>query len=162
MYENYLHLIKQVYSQFILNAFVFICVQKTRFFSFLNLISSIAKFKLDLHNNGIIFFYGFDYLLNHNLLTSKITKKEKLCQNIGPFAWQFCFFKMTLLSWFQVPGVFFFARQKPSKALYLEMNFEMKLYDSFLRIKKMMRIFLQLFRVSRYETIQTLKKKPWN
>lgn len=107
MYENYLHLIKQVYSQFILNAFVFICVQKTRFFSFLNLISSIAKFKLDLHNNGIIFFKGFDYLLNHNLLTSKIPKKEKLCQNIGPYAWQFCFFKMTLLSWFQVPGVFF-------------------------------------------------------
>lgn len=161
MYENYLHLIKQVYSQFILNAFVFICVQKTRFFSFLNLISSIAKFKLDLHNNGIIFFKGFDYLLNHNLLTSKITKKEKLCQNIGPYAWQFCFFKMTLLSWFQVPSVFF-ACQKPSKALYLEMNFEMKLYDSFLRIKKMMRIFLQLFWVSRYETIQTLKKKPWN
>lgn len=45
--------------------------------------------------------------MNHNLLTSKITKKEKLCQNIGPYAWQFCFFKMTLLSWFQVPGVFF-------------------------------------------------------
>lgn len=45
--------------------------------------------------------------MNHNLLTSKITKKEKLCQNIGPYAWQFCFFKMTLLSWFQVPSVFF-------------------------------------------------------
>lgn len=60
------------------------------------------------------------------------------------------------------PRCVFFACQKPSKALYLEMNFEMKLYDSFLRIKKMMRIFLQLFRVSRYETIQTLKKKPWN
>lgn len=73
--------------------------------------------------------------MNHNLLTSKIPKKEKLCQNIGPYAWQFCFFKMTLLSWFQVPSVFF-ACQKPSKALYLEMNFEMKLYDSFLRIKK--------------------------
>lgn len=55
--------------------------------------------------------------------------------------------------------VCFFACQKPSKALYLEMNFEMKLYDSFLRIKKMMRIFLQLFRVSRYKTIQTSKKK---
>lgn len=78
--------------------------------------------------------------MNHNLLTSKITKKEKLCQNIGPYAWQFCFFKMTLLSWFQVPSVFF-ACQKPSKALYLEMNFEMKLYDSFLRIKKWWEFF---------------------
>lgn len=73
--------------------------------------------------------------MNHNLLTSKIPKREKLCQNIGPYAWQFCFFKMTLLSWFQVPSVFF-ACQKPSKALYLEMNFEMKLYDSFLPMKK--------------------------
>lgn len=120
MYENYLHLIKQVYSQFILNAFVFICVQKPRFFSFLNLISSIAKFKLDLHNNGIIFFKGFDYLLNHNLLTSKITKKEKLCQNIGPYAWQFCFFKMTLLSWFQVPGVFFLHAKNHQKHYILK------------------------------------------
>lgn len=77
MYENYLHLITQVCSQFILNAFVFICVQKPRFFSFLNLISSIAKFKLDFHNNGIKYFKGFDYLLNHNLLTSKFRKKRE-------------------------------------------------------------------------------------
>lgn len=96
--------------------------------------------------------------MNHNLLTSKITKKEKLCQNIGPYAWQFCFFKMTLLSWFQVPGGFFFACQKPSKALYLEMNFEMKLWLFFTN-KKNWWIFLQLFRVSRYKTIQTSKKK---
>lgn len=82
MYENYLHLIKQVYSQFILNAFVFICVQKPRFFSFLNLISSIAKFKLDLHNNGIIFFLRI--WLSVESLTSKIPKKEEqtLCMTI--------------------------------------------------------------------------------
>lgn len=97
--------------------------------------------------------------MNHNLLTSKITKKEKLCQNIGPYAWQFCFFKMTLLSWFQVPD-FFFLHAKNHQKHYLEMNFEMKLYDSFLRIKKKMRIFLLLFRVSRYKTIQTPGKKP--
>lgn len=81
MYENYLHLIKQVYSQFILNAFVFICVQKPRFFSFLNLISSIVKFKLDLHNNGIIFLRIW---LSVESLTSKIPKKEEqtLCMTI--------------------------------------------------------------------------------
>lgn len=93
MYENYLHLITQVYSQFILNAFVFICVQKPRFFPFLNLISSIAKFKLDFHNNGIKYFKGFDYLLNHNLLTSKFRKKKgRLCQKIGPH-YNFLFFQ---------------------------------------------------------------------
>lgn len=82
MYENYLHLIKQVYSQFILNAFVFICVQKPRFFSFLNVISSIVKFKLDLHNNGIIFFLRI--WLSVESLTSKIPKKEEqtLCMTI--------------------------------------------------------------------------------
>lgn len=128
MYENYLHLIKQVYSQFILNAFVFICVQKPRFFSFLNLISSIAKFKLDLHNNGIIFLRIW---LSVESLTSKIPKKEEqtLCMTI-------LFFQNDVAILIPSPRWVFFACQKPSKALYLEMNFEMKLYDSFLRIKK--------------------------
>lgn len=73
---------------------LFLSVFKNRdFFSFLNLISSIAKFKLDFHNNGINIFKGFHYPLNHNLLTSKIPKKERLCQKIGPHYITILFFQ---------------------------------------------------------------------
>lgn len=151
MYENYLHLIKQVYSQFILNAFVFICVQKTRFFSFLNLISSIAKFKLDLHNNGIIFLRIW---LSVESLTSKIPKKEEqtLCMTI-------LFFQDDVAILIPSPRWVFFCMPKTIKSIISWNEFWNETLWLFFTNKKNWWNFFQLFRVSRYKTIQTSKKK---
>lgn len=70
----------------------------------------------------------------------------------------FVFFKMTLLSWFQVPGGFF-CIQKTIKSIISWNEFWNETLWLFFTNKKNGWIFLQLFRVSRYKTIQTSKKK---
>lgn len=97
--------------------------------------------------------------MNHNLLTSKIPKKEKLCQNIGPYAWQFCFFQNDVAILIPSPRWVFFCMPKTIKSIISWNEFWNETLWLFFTNKKNGWIFLQLFRVSRYKTIQTSKKK---
>lgn len=97
--------------------------------------------------------------MNHNLLTSKITKKGKTLPKYRTLCMTILFFQNDVAILIPSPRWVFFCMPKTIKSIISWNEFWNETLWLFFTNKKNWWIFLQLFRVSRYKTIQTSKKK---